>query len=108
MAFLGTILVPFDQACDLLNFGAYVGFMGVNLAALISYFLRPPEGHRRRFLWDAALPACGFLLCLIFWLGLPTLAKLVGGGWLLLGLVYCAFKTGGFRRRPLLFDFRES
>jgi amino acid transporter len=108
LAFLGTIFVPFDNACDLLNFGAYVGFMGVNLATLISYFIRPPQGHRRHFLWDAALSACGFLLCLVFWLGLPNLAKLAGSGWLLLGLGYCAVKTGGFRRRPLLFDFAEN
>jgi hypothetical protein len=33
---------------------------------------------------------------------------LVGGGWLLLGLIYCAIKTGGFRRRPLLFDFSDT
>jgi putrescine importer len=108
LAFLGTVFVPFDNACDLLNFGAYVGFMGVNLATFISYFVRPPHDHRRSFVWDAALPAGGFVLCLVFWLGLPTLAKLVGGGWLLFGLVYCAFKTGGFRRRPLLFDFSEN
>jgi len=107
LAFLGSVFVPFDKACDLLNFGAYVGFMGVNLATLISYFVRPPQGHRRNFLWDAALPACGLLLCLVFWLSLPDLAKLIGGGWLLLGLAYCAIKTGGFRRRPLLFDFGE-
>ena len=106
-AFLGTLLVPFDNACDLLNFGAYVGFMGVNLSTIVSYFVRPPQGHRRNLLWDAILPASGFLLCLIFWLGLPNLAKLVGGGWLLFGLVYCACRTGGFRRRPLLFDFSE-
>jgi amino acid transporter len=108
LAFVGSVLVPFDHACDLLNFGAYVGFMGVNLATFISYFVRPPQNHRRNFLWDAALPACGFILCLVFWLGLPNLAKLAGGGWLLFGLVYCAIKTGGFRRRPLLFDFGES
>jgi putrescine importer len=108
LAFLGSVYVPFDNACDLLNFGAYIGFMGVNLATFISYFLRPPQGHGRNILWDAGLPACGFLLCFVFWLGLPGLAKLVGGGWLLFGLVYCALRTGFFRQRPLLFDFSES
>jgi putrescine importer len=108
LAFVGSVWVPFDIACDLLNFGAYVGFMGVNLATIISYFIRPPQDHRRNFFRDAALPACGFLLCLVFWLGLPNLAKVVGGGWLLFGFVYCAIKTGGFRRRPLLFDFSEN
>jgi amino acid transporter len=108
LAFVGTITVPFDRACDLLNFGAYIGFMGVNLATVWSYFLHPHPSHRRNFLWDAALPASGFLLCLIFWLGLPNLAKLVGGGWLVIGMGYCAYKTKGFRERPLLLDISES
>jgi putrescine importer len=108
LAFAGTVLVPFDNACDLLNFGAFLGFMGVNLSTLWGYFFRPPQGRRRNFLWDACLPGAGFLLCLIFWLGLPALAKLVGGAWLLAGMAYCAIKTRGFRERPLLFDFSQS
>jgi amino acid transporter len=108
LAFLGTVFIPFDHACDLLNFGAFVGFMGVNLATLWSYYVRPPQGHRRHVLWDAVLPTSGFLLCLVFWIGLPALAKIVGGLWLLAGLAYSAYKTRGFRERPLLFDFREA
>jgi putrescine importer len=107
LAFVGTVTLKFENACDLLNFGAYVGFMGVNLATILSYFVRPPEGHRRSLLWDAMLPGCGLLLCFVFWLGLPNTAKLAGGGWLLFGVVYCAIKTNGFRDRPLLFDFSE-
>jgi amino acid transporter len=108
LAFLGTVFVPFEQACDLLNFGAFIGFMGVNLATIWSYYVRPPQGHRRRVLWDAALPAGGFMMCLVFWIGLPSRAKIVGGAWLLAGLVYSAYKTRGFREQPLLFDFRET
>ena len=108
LAFLGTVFVPFDQACDLLNFGAFIGFMGVNLATIWSYYVRPPQGHRRHLLWDAVLPASGFLMCLVFWIGLPSRAKIVGGLWLLAGLVYSAYKTRGFRKQPLLFDFRET
>jgi amino acid transporter len=108
LAFLGTVCIPFDQACDLLNFGAFMGFMGVNLATLWSYYVRPPQRHQPNVLWDAMLPASGFLMCLVFWIGLPNRAKLVGGLWLLAGLVYSAIKTRGFRERPLLLDFRET
>ena len=108
LAFLGTVIVPFDQACDLLNFGAFIGFMGVNLATIWSYYVRPPQGHRRYVLWDAVLPAGGFLMCLVFWIGLPSRAKIVGGLWLFAGLVYYAYKTRGFRKQPLQFDFRET
>ena len=108
LAFIGTVLLPFDTACDLLNFGAYLGFMGVNLSTFFCYYLKPAPGHRRHLLWDALLPLAGFLLCFVFWLGLPKPAKIVGGTWLAIGMVYCAYKTKGFRERPLLFDFRES
>lgn len=108
LAFLGTVFVPFDQACDLLNFGAFIGFMGVNLAVIWSYYFRPPQGHRRHVFWDVALPASGFLMCLVFWIGLPTRAKIVGGLWLLVGVAYSSYKTRGFRERPLQFDFRET
>jgi amino acid transporter len=107
LAFVGSVLIPFDTACDLLNFGAYIGFMGVNLSTFFCYYLRPPANHRRHFLWDALLPLLGFLLCFIFWLGLPRPAKIVGGSWLTLGMVYCAWKTKGFRQSPRLFDFND-
>ena len=108
LAFVGTLLLPFDAACDLLNFGAYLGFMGVNLSSFVCYYLKPPPGHRRHILWDALLPLLGFLLCFIFWLGLPHPAQIVGGIWLAIGMAYCAYKTRGFRERPLLFDFKAS
>ena len=38
----------------------------------------------------------------------PVQLALQGGLWLLAGVVYSAFKTRGFRERPLLFDFRET
>lgn len=107
MAFIGTLMIPFEHALDLLNFGAFLGFMGVNLATLISYYLRPHVNHARNLAWDFVLPLSGFLGCLIFWLGLPERAKLVGGVWLLVGFLYCVYKTRGFRERPLLFDFQE-
>ena len=108
LAFLGTVVVPFEHALDLLNFGAFLGFMGVNLAVIVSYFLRPPAGHRRSVLWDILLPGAGGGGCLVFWFGLPEQAKVVGCLWVLVGLAYCAYKTRGFRERPLHFDFQES
>jgi len=107
LTYLGTLFISFDLACDLLNFGAFLGFMGVNLAAIWSYYVRAPAGRQRNLLFDALLPASGFLGCLTFWVNLPQMAKIVGGMWLLAGLAYCAYKTRGFRKRALLFEFQE-
>jgi hypothetical protein len=57
---------------------------------------------------DAVLPALGFLICLGIWLSLPTPAKVIGGSWLAIGIIYDAVKTRGFRTAPAMLDFTES
>jgi putrescine importer len=108
LAFVGTVIIPFDQALDLLNFGAFLGYMAVNAAVLWSYGICNPVGLRRNVTLDVLLPIAGFSGCLIFWFGLPWRAKIVGSLWLLVGLIYCAYKTRGFRERPMLFDFQQN
>ena len=49
----------------------------------------------------------GFLFCLGIWLGLQTPAKLIGGAWLLVGIIYAAARTRGFREKPVILDFTE-
>jgi putrescine importer len=107
-AFAGALAIPFEVACDLLNFGAFLGFMGVNLATLWNHYITPPASYRRRLFRDAVLPIAGFLLCFLIWLGLPHLSKVVGGIWLSIGIIFCAVRTSGFRERPVLFDFSDS
>ena len=80
---------PFDLACEMLNFGALIGFMGVNLAAFVRYCLR---GNWKNPL-NLLLPPAGFLICLYLWFNLNPLAKIVGLGWLAVGFLYGAWKT---------------
>ena len=105
LAFVGSVLIPFDQALDLLNFGAFLGYMGVNAAALWSLSKRPADSRRRNVAWDVLVPCAGFVGCFIFWLGLPRRAQVVGSLWLLTGLVYSACKTRWFREQPPQFKF---
>jgi amino acid transporter len=106
--FVGSLILPLERACDLLNFGAFLGYMGVNLATMWCYFIKPEKSHNRNIFKDLLLPLIGFGFCLIMWLGLPLLSKLVGSAWLLFGLTYYAIKTKGFRERPVLFSFEET
>jgi amino acid transporter len=87
---------PFDLACELLNFGALVGFMGVNLSALVRYYVR---GDNKKNLLNLLLPLAGFLICLYLWCNLLPVAKVAGLAWLAAGLVYGAWKTHWFRRK---------
>ena len=94
IALIGAFSMSYQLGAELLNFGAFIAFMGVNAAAFLRYFLR----SREKKLWNFLPPILGFLICGYIWLSLRTPAKLAGGLWLLTGIAYGAWKTSGFRR----------
>ncbi len=108
LAYFGSVSLSYELAGELLNFGAFLSFMGVNLAAVVQlYFVGEPK-HQRRLLTDAILPGLGFLFCLWIWWNLALPAKVVGGFWILGGIVFAAIKTKGFRRQPVMVDFSDA
>jgi amino acid transporter len=90
----------FDLGAEMLNFGAFIAFMGVNLAAFVHYFVR--EGKRTPDY--LVLPLLGVAICGYLWWNLNWPAKLLGGGWLLAGMVYGGVRTRGFRRELINFE----
>jgi amino acid transporter len=108
LAYAGALLLSYEMGAELLNFGAFLAFMGVNLAALRSFYFQGKSGRTHRLVADAFVPGLGFLFCLAIWIGLPRPAKIVGGVWLLLGFAYEIIQTRGFRRKPIMIDFSET
>jgi amino acid transporter len=108
LALIGALALNYEEAATLINFGAFLAFMGVNLAVMREFYFRPPAGHRRNWLLDFAVPLLAFGFCLWIWCHLPTRAKVVGGIWCLLGLIYTAIKTRGFRIQPVMIDLSGS
>jgi amino acid transporter len=98
MAFAGAATLRYEFAAELLNFGAFLAFMGVNLAAVRS------AGRVSAM----AAPALGFLFSLSIWLSLPAPAKIAGGAWFLAGILYSALRTRFFRLRPAPADCGEA
>lgn len=97
----------YEHAGELLNFGAFLAFMGVNLSSFWHFGLLR-KGGKRRVLMDIALPIFGFVFCAFIWWNLSILAKIVGGIWFLLGLSWLAATTHFFRQAPKMIDFSES
>lgn len=95
LALAGAFLLSYQLGAELLNFGAFIAFMGVNAAAFIRYYLREPE----KKLSNALPQVLGFLICGYIWLSLRTPAKIAGAAWLVAGIAYSAWKTGGDLRR---------
>jgi putrescine importer len=96
LALAGALLLSYETGAELLNFGAFIAFMGVNLAAFSHYYLRLKQHS-----WSNWLPPlAGFAVCFFIWLHLSDRAKTAGAIWLALGLAYGAIR-GNFRRKAL-------
>jgi putrescine importer len=104
LAFLGAQVLSYELTAELLNFGAFLGFMGVNVAVIWSFWVHPTHPRRRNVLLDLALPATGFLFCAVIWLGLSWPAKVVGSIWLVVGFFVLAAHTRRFRQPMVMTD----
>ena len=102
-----SLIISYQGAAELLNFGAFLGFMGVNMAALRQFYFLRPSGEKRNILSDAGIPFMGFLVCFAIWISLPSPAKIVGTAWLLTGIVFLLIKTRGFKEKPSEIDFKD-
>ncbi len=78
-----------------MNFGALIAFMGVNVAALLRYYVRNPQKQ----LGNLIPPILGFLICFALWLSLDHLAQVIGAIWMAGGIAFGVWKTRGFREQ---------
>jgi hypothetical protein len=46
----------------------------------------------------------GFVICFFIWLNLSPAAKVVGTVWVLVGMLYGAYRTKGFKSELVKFD----
>ncbi len=102
MCLVGAWMISYETGAELLNFGALIGFMGVNAAAFVRYWVRGA-----RTLGGFLLPVLGFVTCLAIWLSLRNVAMIAGAVWLVAGVLYGAWKTNWFRE-PIRFDVAAS
>jgi amino acid transporter len=100
IAMIGGLLMTFDFGAEMLNFGAFIAFVGVNLAAFMRYFVRAQKKSIGYFV----LPLAGAAICACLWWNLNVPAKVAGGAWLAAGMIYGAIKTKGFRANLMSFD----
>jgi putrescine importer len=93
IALAGSFIINYERGAELLNFGAFIAFMGVNAASFVRYFLRAKE----KTIGNLLIPGLGFLICGFIWWNLSPPAKIAGSIWLALGIIYGAWKTSWFR-----------
>ena len=82
-ALIGAFLLTYERGAELLNFGAFIAFMGVNAAAFVHYRLRSTE----KVPLAATAPLLGLIVSAFIWLNLNHSAQLLGAAWIALGLL---------------------
>jgi amino acid transporter len=93
IALIGSWVLSYGLGAEMLNFGALIAFMGVNMAAFIRYFVR----ENQKSVLNLVPPLAGFFICLLLWINLSKPAMIAGAAWLVVGLIYGVIKTRGFR-----------
>jgi putrescine importer len=107
LAYLGTLTMQWERSVEILNFGALVAFMAVNLAAVKHFGFSPELNGKRKIFLDVIVPSLGFLFCLAILLGLQGSTLAAGAIWCGLGAVYVVLKTRALGE-PVVIDFSES
>lgn len=88
-----------------INFGALIAFSFVNASVIAHYAWRQGRRKTGRDIFQfIIMPGIGLLLTLLLWVNLHVTALIGGGIWLVLGLIYLAILTGGFRKPVASFD----
>jgi len=100
ISLIGALQAGFQAVAELLNFGAFVGFILVNLSVIRHYYMRLRQRHGIQIVTNLIFPLAGALTCGYVWISLTTKTKLVGFSWMLAGVIYLAILTRGFRVAP--------
>lgn len=94
----GSLLLRFQLVVELLNFGAFFGFILVNLSVIRHFFGRKEQRSGLAVLTSLVFPSFGAIVSGYVWLSLTTKAQMAGFAWLCAGAIYLAVLTKGFRR----------
>ena len=99
LTIIGSLLLSYQGAAELLNFGAFIAFMGVNIACFRQFFFLRPEGEKRRIVLDVLLSSA-WVFSLFFYLDQSSDAcQIIGGIWFGIGLLYLIIKTRGLSEK---------
>lgn len=80
---IGALVFSYQLGTELLNYGALLAFMGVNLASMLRGWR-----HGRFTQWFPMLLSLGGLMtCFLLWINLGTLARIAGTAWALTGIL---------------------
>ena len=78
---IGALILNYERSAELINFGAFLAFMGVNLSVIRHSITGKFREAGHGWFTGVVLPALGFLFCLSIWVNLSRPAQIVGALW---------------------------
>ena len=100
ISIIGALVLSLELASDLVCFGAFIGFMLVNISVIVHFYIKNKEKEGSNIIWNLVFPMLGFSVCFYIWLNMSKISKIVGFTWMALGIIYGAIKTRGFKEIP--------
>ncbi|RNB84512.1 APC family permease [Brevibacillus fluminis] len=102
------LFVDLVTATSFINFGALVAFTFVNLSVIAHYYIRHKKRAGTDMLKYLICPLIGACFNLWLWTNLDSHSFMLGCIWIVIGIVYLAFLTKMFTKRPPEMNFDES
>lgn len=99
---LSATFLSLELVASLINFGAFSAFIMVNLCVMIAYFKEVKSSDRAKintYLLFIGIPLIGALLDIWLFLNLDKSSLMLGGIWLIAGIIYLFFLTKGFKTK---------
>lgn len=102
------LFLTVGEAASLINFGAFLAFTVANVCVIVVWYRRRAEMSLKSSLFGFIIvPILGAAIDLYLLSNLSPLALMLGGGWLIVGVIYLAVLTRGFRVPPPGLNFNE-
>lgn len=97
---LSSLILDLSAAASLVNFGALLGFVMVNISVIAHYFVRGKRRGGMNTVKFLICPIIGAIICATLWFNLDGLSKTMGCIWLVIGFIALAVSTKFFRQLP--------
>ncbi|OSS42581.1 Putrescine importer [Desulfurella amilsii] len=89
-----------DFITNLINFGALTAYLVIHLTVINYFVIRKKMTDAASLFKYLILPIIGFIIIFYVWLSLDKDAKILGFTWLILGIIYGAIVSKGYKKVP--------
>jgi amino acid transporter len=92
--------LPIETIIKFVNFGATTSFMMLNFSVFYYFFLKKKQRDLKGIFKFMIFPLAGLFIVGYVWSGFDPVTFYVGFGWIVVGIIFGAVKSKGYRELP--------